>query len=122
MVQAEMERRVAELCSSKQWSEQDAQLVLDALKGSGETVAAFARRMKLVPQRIDWWRKRLGHREESRLAAFVPMVVRAEPRATEQANARATVSCGAVRVEVRDLNAASAAWVAAVMNSLRATP
>jgi hypothetical protein len=118
--QAESERRVAQLRSSKPWSEQDAQLVLDTLAGSGETVAGFARRMKLVPQRLLWWRKRLGGSAaaDGAPAAFVPMVVRAEP----VQSAPAAISCGAVRVEVRDLSAASAAWVAAVVNSLREAP
>lgn len=47
MSMAELERRVAKLRSSQPWTEDDAQVVLDACAESGESVAAFARQMKL---------------------------------------------------------------------------
>jgi hypothetical protein len=122
MVQAELERRVAQLRGSEPWTEQDARLVLDALAGSGETVAGFAQRMKLVPQRLFWWRKRLRSgtrgRSESALAKFVPMVVRPEAPGQGQPGNGVAISLGAVRVDVRELSAATAAWVATVVRAL----
>jgi hypothetical protein len=47
LAQRELERRIAELRSSEPWTEDEARLVLDAWEESGESVAAFARRMGL---------------------------------------------------------------------------
>lgn len=126
MVQTELERRVAELRSSRPWTEDEARLVLAACAESGESIAAFARRMKLVPERLFWWRRRLGARTRPEVTAvaapaFVPLVVRPAVGESAQGGSRATAAvlvCGAVRVEVKELSAASAAWAATLLRSL----
>ena len=60
MDQQEKEQQVAKLRQHRPWTDEDARFVLDACASSGETLEGFARRMKLVPQRLQWWRKRLG--------------------------------------------------------------
>jgi hypothetical protein len=43
-----------------QWTEIEARGVLEALKRSGQGVEKFARSRGLVPQRLYWWKKKLG--------------------------------------------------------------
>jgi hypothetical protein len=43
-----------------QWTEIEARSVLGAWKKSGLGLEAFARSRGLVPQRLYWWRKKLG--------------------------------------------------------------
>jgi hypothetical protein len=126
MVQAEKERRVAQLCGSKSWTEGDARLVLEALAGSGETVVGFARRMKLGADRVFRWRKRLGAAAcvpgSAKFPSFVPMEIRAERSVRPAADMGAVICIGSVRMEMRELSTTSAAWVARVMRSLPEAP
>jgi hypothetical protein len=46
----------------KQWSEEHAGLVLDEADRSGLSDARFARDQGIEPNRLAWWRKRLGRR------------------------------------------------------------
>lgn len=43
-----------------QWTEVEARSVLGAWKKSGLGLEAFARSRGLVPQRLYWWKKKLG--------------------------------------------------------------
>jgi hypothetical protein len=43
-----------------QWTEVEARSVLAAWKRSGLSVEKFARARGLVPQRLYWWKKKLG--------------------------------------------------------------
>lgn len=43
-----------------QWTEIEARGVLDAWKKSGASLEAFARSRGLVPQRLYWWKRKLG--------------------------------------------------------------
>jgi len=63
--------------SRHQWTEADARRVLADWKRSGITLEAFARARGLVPQRLAWWRKRLGitSSEPSTSLTFVPAAV-----------------------------------------------
>lgn len=104
------------------WTEEDARQILDEWRSSGTTLAAFARRRGIVPQRLAWWRKRLGDRsgDERALApAFVPLTV----RPIEREAAPATVEVNdRLRLELRTLDGASAAWVASLWRALSGTP
>jgi transposase-like protein len=60
MGRAVTERWLAELRGSRSWTEEEGQRGIEAWEASGESVAAFARRVGLVPQRVYWWRRRLG--------------------------------------------------------------
>jgi hypothetical protein len=102
------------LTQRKPWNEDDAREILDELSASGETLTAFARQKGLVPQRLAWWKKRLGGPlpsagvNDARGATFVPVLLRAvEPEAPA-----AVELSGGVRVELRTLDRTSAAWVA----------
>jgi hypothetical protein len=67
-----------------QWTQTDAERVLDEWQRSGNTLEAFARARGLVPQRIAWWRKRLGvaHSTKTTALTLVPAtVISAEPMA-----------------------------------------
>jgi hypothetical protein len=57
-----------------QWTEIEARGVLEALKRSGLGVEKFARSRGLVPQRLYWWKKKLGIKA-SRVPALVPVHV-----------------------------------------------
>ena len=60
-----------------QWTEIEARGVLEALKRSGLGVEKFARSRGLVPQRLYWWKKKLGigAADTSRVPALVPVRV-----------------------------------------------
>ena len=125
MGQQEREHQVAELRNRRPWTESEARFVLEACAGSGEALVTFARRMKLVPQRLQWWQKRLeqpasevGSPPEE-APVFVPMVVRAEPVDGLPDKSAAVLVSGGVRVEVRELDAKSAAWVATIAKALQ---
>src|SRR5579859_1809012 len=115
---------LAERIKGQTWNEEDARQVLDEQVASGETITAFARRHGLVPQRLWWWKKRLGPPAPSSRgpamssplsAAFLPVTVRvAEP---EVCPASLELG-GGVRVELRKLDATSAGWVACLVQAL----
>jgi transposase-like protein len=126
MGRAVTERWLAELRGSRSWTEEEGQRVIEAWEASGESVSVFARRVGLVPQRVYWWRRRLGAgpakagATEARalsVAAFVPMTVRATPAPILGAAVTVCTPEG-LRIEVTDLDATSAAWVATLVRSL----
>ncbi len=43
-----------------QWTEVEARGVLEAWKRSGLSIERYARSRGLVPQRLHWWKKKLG--------------------------------------------------------------
>jgi hypothetical protein len=63
-----------------QWTEIEARGVLDAWKKSGRSVEAYARARGLVPQRLHWWKKKLGI-GAAPTAALVPVRVVEQPNA-----------------------------------------
>jgi len=68
-----------------QWTEVEARSVLEALKRSGLGVEKFARSRGLVPQRLWWWKKKLGIGaavDSSRVPALLPVRM-TEPRRGE---------------------------------------
>jgi hypothetical protein len=138
----------AELRALRKWNEKQGRFVVEAWEASGEPMPTFAARVGIWPQRVHWWRERLRATDAmasasvtmptTATATFVPMTLRdnvetaleslgsmlaaapvkvATPGA-EPAAVTVVVSPG-VRIEVNQLNAASATWVAALVNSLR---
>ncbi len=108
------------------WTAEDARQILDEWARSGKTLHAFARRRGLVPQRLWWWQKRLagkrrlGVTDNAAIAtapAFLPVTVR--PVEPELVLATVEFAEG-LRVELRALDCASAAWVAALVKALGA--
>lgn len=55
-----MERDGTKVGTRRKWSETEARASLAAWKRSGETEFAFARRQGFSPQRLRYWRDRLG--------------------------------------------------------------
>ncbi len=120
------ERWLAELRGSRPWTEAEGRRVIAAWEASGESVAAFARRVGLVPQRMYWWRERLGaglvkarvqEVGEVSVTAFLPVTVRATSTPTLGAAVTVCTREG-IRVEVTALDATTAAWVATLVRSL----
>lgn len=114
---------LSELRGRRPWSEEQGRWVVEAWEASGDTVPTFARRAGLVPQRVYWWKERLGRGRmgEGALAAapaFVPVAVRSESTVRASAAITVTASDG-LRIEVAELDATSAAWVATLVKTLR---
>ena len=102
------------------WSEGDARRVLEQWRKSGESVSAFARTIGVVPQRLFWWRRRLAADAEVTAPRFVPVVANAvQPRSASEV-ALVLTTRGGTRIEVRDVDASTAAWVVAVLEGTRA--
>jgi hypothetical protein len=72
-----MAKRISPDRRRTQWTRTDAERVLDEWQRSGDTLEAFARARGLVPQRIAWWRKRLGVPRSTKTTALtlVPATV-----------------------------------------------
>ena len=92
------------------WTPDEASIVLEQWRRSGESVAEFARRHDIVPARLYWWKKRLT----TSSLALVPAVVTAAPASTNTA---------AMTIRLRDgiaieIAGASPSWVAAMVVEL----
>lgn len=99
------------------WTAEQARSVLEAWEESGSSGSAYARSIGVVPQRLFWWRKRLAADGTPITArsTLVPMTVRAGVVAPASAPMVVTTTTG-VRIEVNDVDAATAAWVTAVLS------
>ena len=97
------------------WTEADGQAAVAAWRSSGESLTSFARRHNMHPQRLSWWRERLGRSSESSL---VPVTVRGE---VTVGGVAATVTIGEVRIEVLDVGQVPASWLATIAVALRET-
>ena len=61
-----------------QWTEVEARGVLEAWKKSGQSLEGYARSRGLVPQRLHWWKQKLGFGaapDKSRAVALLPVCV-----------------------------------------------
>jgi len=101
------------------WTADKARAVLARWDESGGSGASFARSIGVVPQRLFWWRKRLeraGERGggEGKAATFAPVEVRPAGLVALCAPVVVTTPAG-VRIEVGEVDAATAAWVVAVL-------
>ena len=120
-------KALSELRGRRPWSEKQGRQVLDAWEASGESVPTFARGAGLVPQRVYWWIERLGRRDARGSArtptptAFVPVTVRPAVQAATALRGPAitVMASDGLRIEVAEMDATSAAWVAALVKTLR---
>jgi transposase-like protein len=80
------------LSTSHRWTEDEARAVLTAQNASGLSVAAFAAREGLVPERVYYWRRRL---ECSVEATPAPVFVEVRPPA-ERELVEVLLRCGRV--------------------------
>lgn len=81
---------LARAAASNYWTEAEAQAVLEAYEASGLSVAEFARRHGLGPQRLRWWKKRRAE-EAAPALSFVPVHVAAPPPETQRAPGAASM-------------------------------
>ena len=118
------------LTAQKRWTQKKARAVLGAWRRSGQSGAAFAKAIGVVPQRLYWWKRRLP--EGSAVPAFVPVVAVASGLAASRRAATGpqlssaisttapaavvVMSMRGVRIEVYEVDASTAAWVAAVLD------
>jgi hypothetical protein len=100
------------------WTEADARRKWTEWRAVGGSLEAFARRSGFGAQRLQWWVKRLGLKDEGTARrSFVPVVVR-----ESVANTRAPVAVvvdGVARLEVRELTTETAAWVGGMLTAMR---
>jgi hypothetical protein len=98
----------------RRWTEEEARGWIAAWAQSGERLETFARRHGFGGERLRWWRERLERTPKQRgvgkLATLVPVVVR---HGTPSVGAGGPVTLmldGRARVDVNELNAATADW------------
>ena len=96
--------------NTRRWTATEAERVLEAWRGSGQSMSAFARGRGFDVQRLAWWRKRLaewGSAAERRVD-FAPAVVSAggSPRVSVHLD-------DGIRIEVAEVEAVPPAWLAA---------
>lgn len=104
----------------QRWSESEAEEILSLLERSGQSIAAFAREQGLTPQRLYWWRNRLGWGAASRLsgeapADLVPVQITEDARVVSEAAIVVRLPSGVV-LEVPP--GASPHWAAALARAL----
>jgi len=115
------EEEWARLLERRRWTASDAKWALDQWAASGGAVARFARAHGIDANRLIRWRARLERRRPAEGAAaptLVPVTVRPTTAAEPPCDAReaaVVVMAGQVRVEVRELSAASRSWVAQLL-------
>lgn len=95
------------------WTPEDARRVLDEAEGSGEPLAAFARRHGVGPARLYWWRKRLANERPATTPptlSLVPGVV------TRESTVAIVVRLpGDVSIEIADGNPSVVVAIAAAL-------
>ena len=95
------------------WTDDEAQVVLDEWRRSGDSIAAFARKHGVTASRLYWWKKRLAARPGLDAAVTALSLV---PASIVSRGATLVIRLpGEVAIEVAN---ASASWVAAVVVEL----
>ncbi len=104
--------------TGSRWTEADARRVWSEWRAAGGTLEAFARRSGFGAQRLQWWVKRLGLKDQGPpRGSFVPVVVRAT--GVDERVPMSVVVDGVARLEVRDLTMETAAWVGVMLTTMR---
>ena len=101
--------------SQQRWSESEAEEVLALLEESGQSVATFAREQGLTPQRLYWWRNRLGRGTHQTHVDLIPVQITDDARTAGEAVIVVRLMSGIV-LEVPP--AASPRWAAALVRAL----
>jgi hypothetical protein len=98
----------------RHWTDAGARRALTELDASGQPLKTFARARALVPQRLEWWRRRLRRPSSSSTSwiSFVPATVRATPLDAAAAVVRLPDGLSI------ELTAATPAWIAALARAL----
>lgn len=127
-----MARRTAEtdpyegLRTRAHWKRSDAERVVEDWRGSGLSMAEFARRHHLGLHRIHWWRDRTLREDpvqgEPVGARLVPAVVRRAPLIALDVGSKepaVAVVVDGVRVELSSAHDTDPRWLAALVSALR---
>jgi transposase-like protein len=109
------ERAIAE---SRQWTTEEARRAVAACKGSGLTMAAFARRHGSTAGRFQYWGRRLAAIESAGDARLLPVrvVPAGQARLVERDPGRVVLVDGPTRLEMEGM---PAEWVAKLLLVLR---
>jgi hypothetical protein len=100
------------------WTETDARRIWSEWRAVGGSLEAFARRSGFGAQRLQWWVKRLGLKDQGAArASFVPVVVR-QAIADDRVPVAVVVD-GAARLEIRELTTETATWVGVMLTAMR---
>lgn len=107
----------------RQWTADEGRRVVEAWRASGLPLATYARRRGLCPERIRWWRMRLGEWQGPAAEArrqLAPVVVVGDGAAAAAAPvASVTVRApGDVAIEIADVGAVPAEWLSALVAGL----
>jgi hypothetical protein len=96
------------------WTEDDARLILEVQRQSGDSIAVFARAHGITAARLYWWKKRLS--VSSTLSTTLSLV----PATVVSDDAAITIRLpGEIAIEVAS---ASSAWVTALVLELARSP
>lgn len=66
---------LGKIAESRYWRREDAEVVVNAWRASGDTLAGFARKWSLTPERISRWAANLDGKDEEPDASFLPVRV-----------------------------------------------
>ncbi len=77
---ARMPRSLGHIARSRRWTDEEAQIVIDALVASRLSVRAFAAEHGVQAQRIYLWRRKLGERDSVARRSLEFVEVDARPR------------------------------------------
>jgi hypothetical protein len=100
------------------WTETDARRVWSEWRAVGGSLEAFARRSGFQAQRLQWWVKRLGLKDQGApRGSFVPVVVRQAH--VDKRVPMAVIVDDVARLEVRELTTETAAWVGVMLTAMR---
>ncbi len=109
----------------RRWTASEAKWALERWTATGGALAKFARGHGIDPNRLIRWRGRLqrhrraeGGRAAAPVSTLVPVTIR--PAAMTEIvrggnDCAVVVAAGNVRLEIRELNAASRSWVAELL-------
>lgn len=97
------------------WTADDARVVLDEWRRSGESVAAFARKHGLSAPRLYWWKKQLTSRQADQALSLVPATIVTRTR-------EASIAIRLPGNVTIDVTSASPSWVAAIVAELARLP
>jgi transposase-like protein len=105
----------------RQWTADEGRRAVEAWRASGLPLETFARQRGVTAQRIRWWRQRLERRGEARAGGekglrLVPAVVSG---LLSPVSAAVTLRApGDVVVEIADVGAVPATWLAELVTGL----
>lgn len=104
----------------RQWKPDEAKSALAALRESGLPLATFARQQGYSAQRLRWWKGRLGDRGGSaeQTAGLVPAIVTGLATVAASEAVVTVRAPGEVVVEIADVVAVPASWVAELVKGL----